>query len=610
MPPGKHLEHMHLSVNSSHFGDMSLAFEPDSTLGDLKSRIKGRLSDTDSFVLYHGKRLMDADNVTLREYGIFAGHQLQMVCFSRSHLIPCLSAETDILICASLAPLSIHWEKLANTRFPQSAPGDVLKEYATCVQDAQKMLLALRVVSCAWKDFIFTHLGCVWSCLVLNPDTIEHSLTPGGAPGSVRQHHQVSCQVPIQGELQDCAVSTTSVTCTGRAVCVESLFDFEKLSKIMKFQATQSGIRSVIMLGGQGQEELLVQIPKLCIVLEHLVVLGAYSVSESGWDELFSAARGSHIQTLILEGALWLQSETLSSFLSHCQMLRTFAFFGLGYHCQRCDEVLTALGACCQHLRILCFEGRAVDPEGLMHFASGLKQGSPLQKLIIESDFATRRDEGDSQQTTCSDSLVVLATKCNSLTTLVLAHVHSFVDDGIAAVCASCQVLCLHLEGLPHLSDHGLQLVADSCSDLQSLTVGSCKQLTGSGLTALMQNTPCLQELKFSRLDSQLDYPLARMTSVNLRALDVSMCDHVSDVAIRHVAQTCPCLERVSLSDCLQISNSSIIALALHASRLSSASISQCPLVTQQAMYALWYRDPNPCQGGCFVGGRSRYRDL
>jgi len=96
----------------------------------------------------------------------------------------------------------------------------------------------------------------------------------------------------------------------------------------------------------------------------------------------------------------------------------------------------------------------------------------------------------------------------------------------------------LNLASLAENVNDGSVMPLAVCSRVERLTLTGCKNLTDTGLIALIQN------------------------NTHLLALDVSLDHQITEASIYAIAENCPRLQGLNVSGCNRISNESMIKLA------------------------------------------------
>ncbi|KAK1432358.1 hypothetical protein QVD17_09254 [Tagetes erecta] len=174
-------------------------------------------------------------------------------------------------------------------------------------------------------------------------------------------------------------------------------------------------------------------------------------------------------------------------------------------------------------------------------------------------------------------SLYALAHGCPNLIKLNISGCSAFSDTALAYLTGFCRKLrILNLCGcVKAASDNALKAIGDNCSQLQSLNLGWCENVSDAGVMSLAYGCP------------------------DLHALDLCGCVLITDESVIALANKCLNLQSLGLYYCQNITDRAIYALAHSRSRrqkayasakeqgLRNLNISQCTALTPPAVQAL-----------------------
>nr|ADE76629.1 unknown [Picea sitchensis] len=153
--------------------------------------------------------------------------------------------------------------------------------------------------------------------------------------------------------------------------------------------------------------------------------------------------------------------------------------------------------------------------------------------------------------------------KCSELVTLKLGFCPNISNEGIAHIGARCSYLQeLDLYRSVGVGDVGLAAIANGCPRLKSINVSYCIHVTDNGLTSLAQ----LQKLHQLEIRGCSGISSAGLSAIALGCkriveLDIKRCYGVDDVGILAVAKSCQNLRQMNVSYC-PISDVGLLALA------------------------------------------------
>lgn len=131
-------------------------------------------------------------------------------------------------------------------------------------------------------------------------------------------------------------------------------------------------------------------------------------------------------------------------------------------------------------------------------------------------------------------------TACSKLTDHSLAF--------IGANCPALAILRLRMCDQPGISDAGIAAIASGCTELVTLDVRGCAQLTPASVTAVARHCPSLQRLCLAGCTAMDDAAMGVLAgsrcASTLVDLDVTRCKSVSSAAVRNMLFKCSALAR------------------------------------------------------------------
>jgi hypothetical protein len=133
---------------------------------------------------------------------------------------------------------------------------------------------------------------------------------------------------------------------------------------------------------------------------------------------------------------------------------------------------------------------------------------------------------------------------------------------------------------IPNTSDLTLFSLASythKCASLTCLDLSHCRKVTDVAMIALAQQCQLLTDLSLSYtyLRNETFITFARSCS-SITSLDVSNCQLITDEAMQYLAQNCLLLTALNVSQCPNISYLSLQALALHSAVLATLNLCYC----------------------------------
>ena len=161
-------------------------------------------------------------------------------------------------------------------------------------------------------------------------------------------------------------------------------------------------------------------------------------------------------------------------------------------------------------------------------------------------------------------------------------------DAGLATLATRCRHLrCLALPGCHWLSDGALAEALPACHELVALDL---RETLVSDATVEKIAKGCRGLVRLDLLSTDISDGALRhlaMRSCFLEHLDVSDCGEISDVGVVAIAGGCPLLTQLSLRDCHFVGNRAAVALASGCPALKTIDFSGCDELCDGALIAL-----------------------
>jgi F-box/leucine-rich repeat protein 2/20 len=172
--------------------------------------------------------------------------------------------------------------------------------------------------------------------------------------------------------------------------------------------------------------------------------------------------------------------------------------------------------------------------------------------------------------------------------------------------------------GTVHVSDEVVAGIAAYCSNLQSINLKSCVNVSNHSLRILSHHCPQLNAIDVSwcsLIDDEGIFFLTHGVLGGLRYLNLAGVYLITDYAVQLIASTFSGLQHISTSFCSKLTDAGIIDLARSCSNLKSLDISACPLLSDMSLnaiasnlFALISLDLSECFGMSQNGLRNLFR--
>lgn len=138
------------------------------------------------------------------------------------------------------------------------------------------------------------------------------------------------------------------------------------------------------------------------------------------------------------------------------------------------------------------------------------------------------------------------------------------------------------------VSDAAVVDLATTCSNLEAVSMRSCRELTDASITAFAEKCPRLHTLCLGGCPKITDAGVATLTEHcrGLRTIDLA-CARISDASAQSLAKYCHELQAVDLSVNARITDDGVTALAEKCPQLRSFEVIRCPKVSDSGVRAL-----------------------
>ena len=183
-----------------------------------------------------------------------------------------------------------------------------------------------------------------------------------------------------------------------------------------------------------------------------------------------------------------------------------------------------------------------------------------------------------------NESLIALAQNCPHLTYLdcVFAGGHKATDVGIIQLVQGCTELeTLLLPYCNEISDVSVVALAQNCPRLQKLHALCGRRITDAGMIALSTHCPPLRHLTlcFSKIKDAALFSFATHLP-GLKEVCFHNCDAITSTGVAALAQRCVGLTSVRILQCFRVGDAGVIPLVQNCRRLRFLEFSEMPGVT------------------------------
>lgn len=173
--------------------------------------------------------------------------------------------------------------------------------------------------------------------------------------------------------------------------------------------------------------------------------------------------------------------------------------------------------------------------------------------------------------------------KCPNLTELTL-ECSPMTDTSLELIANHCRHLrSISLKCCKKLTDVGLKVLGQ-CGSLESVNVGQASGLTDGSVAAICTGNPLLKSLVLSYGQLSDRALKAVATCQSMRELALNNCFRITNIGLHMIAKGCPLLRYISLSHCEKISDSGVGALANQCERLLKVRLDGCRLLSNPSV--------------------------
>ncbi|XP_065829273.1 F-box and leucine-rich repeat protein 13-like [Oscarella lobularis] len=283
-----------------------------------------------------------------------------------------------------------------------------------------------------------------------------------------------------------------------------------------------------------------------------------------------------NIQDLNLSECQAVDEDVIRSITSNCGNL---LYLNLAY-CQVTDAMLRTLTKGCPNLQYLSLAySTTFTSQGLHYFTTS----KGCRKL-------TYADVSGCEQIT-PEGMKCIARGCTSLQTLVLNDLPALSNESVHALTTHCHNL-RHVSflGGTSITDDALKYLSLQSRKLQSVRLEGNASITDLSLKTMGRACPELNYVSIVDCPKLTDHALKALGGCrNIRVLNVADCLRLTDSGVRHVIEgsSGPKLREVNLTNCLRVSDVTLLRLAQRCHRLTYASFCFCEHITDAGVELL-----------------------
>ena len=152
----------------------------------------------------------------------------------------------------------------------------------------------------------------------------------------------------------------------------------------------------------------------------------------------------------------------------------------------------------------------------------------------------------------------------------------------------------LQLNGNYSITEVTFTWLASSCENLRILTLSNCVGMGSISAMTRLGQLANLEELNLAHVSTLTDRSLEAFfggrSRKRLKSLDLSFCELLTDVGIRHVAKSCKNLDRFKLARNIDVTDESLLVLSRHCLLLTDIQFCDMPRMTSTGLAAFLQR--------------------
>lgn len=137
---------------------------------------------------------------------------------------------------------------------------------------------------------------------------------------------------------------------------------------------------------------------------------------------------------------------------------------------------------------------------------------------------------------------------------------------GLSKHCSNLQTL--YIRDCRNITDSSVIKIIKQCSNLRQLEIKNCKKITTKGIIDIIKTCSThLEVLVISRFPRVTDIEFIEMSKhclINLISCSIYECDTITDIGIKYIAHNCSKLITLKIDQCKKINDISIKEIAQH----------------------------------------------
>ncbi|KAL3814660.1 hypothetical protein ACJIZ3_015928 [Penstemon smallii] len=189
-----------------------------------------------------------------------------------------------------------------------------------------------------------------------------------------------------------------------------------------------------------------------------------------------------------------------------------------------------------------------------------------------------------------SDSVLqIISQNCGFLVEIGLGKCRGVTDNGIMRLVSGCVILkALDLTCCSELTDSSILAIANSCRNLVCLKIECCNLLTENSLYYLGSHCLLLEEIDLTDCPGVNDIGLEYLSKCSeILSLKLGLCTNISDKGLFYIASNCKNIRELDLYRCIGIGDDGLAALSRGCKKLRKLILSYCTEVSDRGIGCL-----------------------
>ena len=276
-----------------------------------------------------------------------------------------------------------------------------------------------------------------------------------------------------------------------------------------------------------------------CPLVEMLSLANWYALTDLALTYIASL---KHLRGLVLAYCSYLSIEGIVSMLMKCG--KNLEVFEFGYIEGSIDDILRCISENCPRLREIVWHADAEFGSVTSAGVLALVQGCPCLERI-DSEMYAYNDQ----------VLTAISESCPALRHVDLSTSAEITDLGLIALSKGCPELNqLHISS-PAITDEAVLSFAKYCNQLTSIIIQSCNHIHSQSVVTLIE-----------------------ANTTKLELIELRNCIHIGEEAILAAAECCPMLKIFSFIGCQCITQSSLSQLIGSCTSLETLNVSNADI--------------------------------